>query len=83
MYIMIDYIGYLYFGASMQRSPKSTETLFLLAEEAFALGNRRLEWKCNSDNYRSKHAALRFGFILEGIHRQEYVAKGKNQDNAW
>uniref|UniRef100_A0A914UPC4 N-acetyltransferase domain-containing protein n=1 Tax=Plectus sambesii TaxID=2011161 RepID=A0A914UPC4_9BILA len=76
-------IGHLYFGASMQRSVKSTETLFLLAEEAFALGNRRLEWKCNSENFRSKNAALRFGFTFEGIHRQEYVAKGRNRDNAW
>uniref|UniRef100_A0A914UMN3 N-acetyltransferase domain-containing protein n=1 Tax=Plectus sambesii TaxID=2011161 RepID=A0A914UMN3_9BILA len=76
-------IGHVYFGASMQRSAKSTEAVFLLAQEAFALGNRRLEWTCNNENFRSKRAALRYGFTFEGILRQQFVAKGRNRDNAW
>uniref|UniRef100_A0A914UWD6 LisH domain-containing protein n=1 Tax=Plectus sambesii TaxID=2011161 RepID=A0A914UWD6_9BILA len=45
--------GHVFFGASVQRSAKSTEAIFLLAQEAFTLGNRRLEWTCNNKNPRS------------------------------
>jgi RimJ/RimL family protein N-acetyltransferase len=38
-------IGHVTFGASMQRTPKGTEAVYLLAKESFALGYRRLEWK--------------------------------------
>lgn len=76
-------IGHVTFGAAMQRTPKSTEAVYLLAREAFALGNRRLEWKCNADNARSKRAAQRLGFSHEGIFRQHMVVKSKNRDTAW
>ncbi|WP_062379893.1 GNAT family N-acetyltransferase [Pseudomonas abietaniphila] len=76
-------IGHVTFGASMQRTPKSTEAVYLLAKESFALGNRRLEWKCNADNARSMRAAERFGFRFEGIFRQHMVVKGKNRNTAW
>ena len=76
-------IGHVAFGAPMQRSPKSTEAVYLLAKEAFALGNRRLEWKCNNDNARSKRTAVRFGYTFEGVFRQHMVVKGKNRDTTW
>lgn len=76
-------IGHVAFGAPMQRSPKSTEAVYLLAKEAFALGNRRLEWKCNNDNTRSKRTAVRFGYTFEGVFRQHMVVKGKNRDTTW
>ena len=76
-------IGHVAFGAPMQRSPKSTEAVYLLAKEAFALGNRRLEWKCNNDNARSKRTAVRLGYTLEGVFRQHMVVKGKNRDTTW
>jgi RimJ/RimL family protein N-acetyltransferase len=76
-------IGHVTFGASMQRTPKATEAIYLLARESFALGNRRLEWKCNADNARSKRAAARFGFSYEGTFRQHAVCKGQNRDTAW
>jgi RimJ/RimL family protein N-acetyltransferase len=76
-------IGHITFGASMQRTPKSTEAVYLLAQESFALGNRRLEWKCNADNARSMRAAERFGFSFEGTFRQHMVVKGKNRNTAW
>lgn len=76
-------IGHVTFGASMQRTPKSTEAVFLLAKESFALGNRRLEWKCNGDNARSKRAAERFGFSYEGTFRQHMIVKGHNRNTAW
>ena len=76
-------IGHVAFGAPMQRSPKSTEAVYLLAKEAFALGNRRLEWKCNNDNARSKRTAVRLGYTFEGVFRQHMVVKGKNRDTTW
>jgi len=76
-------IGHVTFGAAMQRTPKGTEAIYLLAREAFALGNRRLEWKCNNNNARSKRAADRFGFSHEGIFRQHMVVKGQSRDTAW
>ncbi|MGY2289960.1 GNAT family N-acetyltransferase [Pseudomonas sp. SDO528_S397] len=76
-------IGHVTFGAPMQRSPKSTEAVYLLAKHAFEQGNRRLEWKCNNANARSKYAAERLGFSFEGVFRQHAVVKGQNRDTAW
>lgn len=76
-------IGHVTFGAPMQRSPKSTEAVYLLAKHAFEQGYRRLEWKCNNGNGRSKYAAERLGFTFEGVFRQHMVVKGQNRDTAW
>jgi RimJ/RimL family protein N-acetyltransferase len=77
-------IGHVWFGAALQRTPQATEAIFLLARHAFDdLGNRRLEWKCDAANARSRAAALRFGFRFEGIFRQHMVVKGRNRDTAW
>jgi RimJ/RimL family protein N-acetyltransferase len=77
-------IGHVWFGGGLQRTPQATEAIFLLARHAFeVLGNRRLEWKCDDANARSKAAALRFGFTAEGVFRQHMVIKGRNRDSAW
>jgi RimJ/RimL family protein N-acetyltransferase len=77
-------IAHVWFGSAMQRTPAATEAIFLLAEHAFdALGNRRLEWKCNALNARSRRAAERFGFTYEGTFRQDMVVRGRNRDTAW
>jgi RimJ/RimL family protein N-acetyltransferase len=77
-------IGHVWFGGPLQRTPQATEAIFLLARHAFeVLGNRRLEWKCDDANARSKAAALRFGFTAEGVFRQHMVVKGRNRDTAW
>jgi RimJ/RimL family protein N-acetyltransferase len=77
-------IGHIWFGAELQRTPAATEAIYLLAREAFdGLGNRRLEWKCDAANARSRHAAERFGFSFEGVFRQHMIIKGRNRDTAW
>lgn len=77
-------IGHIWFGAALQRTPAATETIWLASRHAFeALGNRRLEWKCNALNWRSRRAAERFGFSYEGTFRQDMVVKGRNRDTAW
>lgn len=59
----------------MQRSAKSTEAIYLLMKEAFALGYRRVVWTCSNANQRSKRSALRLGFTYEGVRRQARVGK--------
>jgi RimJ/RimL family protein N-acetyltransferase len=77
-------IGHLWFGAALQRTPAATEAIFLLARHAFDdLGHRRLEWKCDARNERSRRAAERFGFTFEGVFRQHMIVKGANRDTAW
>jgi hypothetical protein len=50
---------------------------------AFDLGYRRYEWKCDSCNLPSRKAATRFGFSYEGKFRQAIVNKGRNRDTTW
>lgn len=77
-------IGHIAFGAALQRTPGASEAVFLLARQAFdGLGYRRLEWKCNARNARSRRAAERFGFVHEGLFRQHMIVKGENRDTAW
>jgi RimJ/RimL family protein N-acetyltransferase len=77
-------IGHIWFGAPMQRTALATEAIYLLARHAFDdLGNRRLEWKCDAANARSRAAAARFGFTFEGVFRQHMIIKGANRDTAW
>jgi RimJ/RimL family protein N-acetyltransferase len=77
-------IGHIALGPALQRTPAATEAMFLLARHAFDdLGYRRLEWKCNALNARSRRAAERLGFTFEGVFRQHMMIKGRNRDTAW
>jgi RimJ/RimL family protein N-acetyltransferase len=77
-------IGHIWFGAALQRTPAATEAIYLMARHAFDdLGNRRLEWRCDAANARSRAAAARFGFTYEGTFRQHMIVKGRNRDTAW
>ncbi len=77
-------IGNIFFAANLQRRREATEAIFLLLRHAFdRLGYRRVEWKCDSRNRRSRSAALRFGFRFEGLFRQHMVVKGESRDTAW
>ena len=76
-------IGHVAFGARLQRTALASEAFHLLMQEAFALGYRRLEWKCDAANARSRRAAERLGMSFEGVFRQHRVVKGRNRDTAW
>jgi len=76
-------IGNIYFSPKLGRTRAATEAMYLLMANAFALGYRRYEWKCDSCNLPSRAAATRFGFTYEGIFRQAIVNKGRNRDTAW
>jgi RimJ/RimL family protein N-acetyltransferase len=76
-------IGCVAFGPKLRRTAEASEALYLMAAHVFALGYRRYEWKCNNENVASKRAAERFGFVFEGIFRNDMVTKGRSRDTAW
>ncbi len=59
-------VGHINFSPLAQRTRAATEAMFLMMREAFALGYRRYEWKCDALNAPSRAAAERFGFTFEG-----------------
>ncbi|WP_136066570.1 GNAT family N-acetyltransferase [Modicisalibacter radicis] len=76
-------VGHIHFSPRLQRTPAASEAMLLLMREAFALGYRRYEWKCDALNAPSRRAAERLGFSFEGVFRQATVVKGRNRDTAW
>lgn len=77
-------IGHIWFSPELQRTRAATEALFLMIKYAMDdLGNRRMEWKCNSQNNKSRLAAGRLGFRFEGVFYNHIIFKGKNRDTAW
>jgi len=76
-------LGGIAFSPALQRTTAATESLYLLMEQAFDLGYRRCEWKCDDLNAPSRLAAERLGFRYEGTFRQATHYKGRNRDTAW
>ena len=77
-------LGHIWYSLDAQRSNVNTEAIYLMLCEAFdKLKYRRVEWKCDSLNERSRSAAIRLGFQFEGIFRQHMIVKGRNRDTAW
>ena len=76
-------VGHINYSPLLQRTPAATEAMFLMMRQAFDLGYRRYEWKCNALNAPSRVAAQRLGFSFEGVFRQAAVVKGRNRDTAW
>ena len=77
-------LGHIWYSPDAQRSNVNTEAVYLMLCEAFdRLKYRRVEWKCDALNERSRLAAMRLGFRFEGVFRQHMVIKGRNRDTAW
>jgi len=76
-------VGHLQFSPLLQRTPAATEAMYLMMKQAFELGYRLYEWKCDALNAASRRAAERLGFQFEGVFRQALVYKGRNRDTAW
>jgi len=76
-------LGNIWYGPVAQRTGANTAATYLMLRHAFALGYRRVEWKCDSLNARSRAAALRMGFSFEGIQESHFIIKGRNRDTAW
>jgi len=76
-------LGSIWFSPRLQRTRAATEAMFLLLRHAAEdLGYRRLVWKCDNRNEASKAAALRLGFMPEGLLRAHMVVKGQRRDTA-
>jgi RimJ/RimL family protein N-acetyltransferase len=76
-------LGSIWYGPIAQGTGVSAEVTHLLLGHAFALGYRRVEWKCDAQNQRSRRAALAYGFAFEGVQDAHYIVKRKNRDTAW
>jgi RimJ/RimL family protein N-acetyltransferase len=77
-------LGNIWYSPRAQRTRANTESVYLMLREAFdELGHRRVEWKCDALNARSRAAAERLGFTFEGVFRQHMIIKGRNRDTAW
>lgn len=77
-------IGHIWFGPELQQTPGGTEALYLMLCYAMDdLKYRRMQWRCNSLNEKSRQAARRLGFRFEGIFYNHLIFKGKNRDTTW
>jgi RimJ/RimL family protein N-acetyltransferase len=76
-------IGSIVFSPALQRTRPATEAVYLLIKNAFELGFRRCEWKCDDLNAPSHVAARRLGFRYEGTFRKATYYKGRSRDTAW
>jgi RimJ/RimL family protein N-acetyltransferase len=76
-------LGGIWYSPIVQRTQANLEATYLMLAHAFGLGYRRVEWKCDARNERSRRAALRMGFQFEGIQEFHMIVKGQNRDTAW
>ncbi len=76
-------VGSVVFSPDLQRTRASTEAQYLMMKNAFDLGYRRYEWKCDDLNAPSRTAAERLGFTYEGTFKKATHYKGRSRDTAW
>ena len=77
-------IGHIWFSPLLQSTRAATEALYLMIRHAMDdLGYRRMQWRRNSLNDKSRQAACRLGFRFEGVFYNHMIFKGKNRDTAW
>ena len=77
-------LGHIWYSPNVQRTKVNTETIYLMLCESFdRLKYRRVEWKCDALNARSRAAAQRLGFSFEGVFYKHIITKSRNRDTAW
>lgn len=76
-------LGGIWYSPVVQRTQANLESTYLMLGHCFGLGYRRVEWKCDSLNERSRRAAQRMGFTFEGIQAYHMIVKGRSRDTAW
>lgn len=75
-------IGNIFFTEKLRHTTAATEAVYLLLNECFEKGFRKIEWRCDESNEASVNAAVRFGFLYEGTLRQDRIVKGRNRNTA-
>ena len=78
-------IGWTWMGRDTWGTGANVEAKLLLLEHAFErLGARRVEFKTDALNERSRRALEALPAQFEGIHRQHMLVRGgENRDSAW
>ena len=77
-------IGHIYWGPQIAGTRVATDAMYLFVVYAMqTLGYRRLEWKCDALNARSRRAARRFGLSYEGTFRRAAIVRNRSRDTAW
>lgn len=76
-------LGSIWYSPIAQGKGYNPEAVYLMLKHAFELGYRRVEWKCDNLNERSKRTAERLGFTFEGVQDCHFIIKEKNRDTAW
>lgn len=86
-------IGAVIFGRALARSAAATEAHYLMLRNVLepkspglggdSLPYRRVCWKCNHLNSKSRRAADRLGFVFEGTFRNHMIVKGRSRDSDW
>ena len=77
-------LGSIWYGKEAQGKEINTEATYLMLKYLFEdLKYRRIEWKCDNENNASKKAAVKLGFVYEGLFRKHMIVKDKNRDTAW
>jgi RimJ/RimL family protein N-acetyltransferase len=77
-------IGNINLSQQLVRTRQGTESIFLLMQLAFdTFGYRRVEWRCNALNIKSRQAAIRYGFQYEGTWLKSDISKGRSRDDSW
>jgi RimJ/RimL family protein N-acetyltransferase len=76
-------LGHIWVAPVMQGSGVIYEAAYLMLRHCFDLGYRRLEWKCDAYNERSRRTALNLGFRYEATQEYHMIARGRNRDTAW
>ncbi len=76
-------LGHIWISPIMQGRGVIYEACYLLLRHCFELGYRRLEWKCDALNERSRRTALNLGYRYEGTQEQHMIVRGRNRDTAW
>jgi RimJ/RimL family protein N-acetyltransferase len=76
-------LGSIWYSPIAQRTFANLEATYLLAKWAFESGYRRVEWKCDALNERSRHSAQRMGFRYEGTQDFHMIVKNRSRDTVW
>ena len=77
-------VGHLAFSPLLQRTPAATEAMYLMMRQAFELGYRRYEWKCDALNAAvAARGASGSDSPSRASSARLLVYKGRNRDTAW
>lgn len=77
-------LGGIWYPTKFQNTEANTEAIYLLTNYCiYQLGFRKIIWKCDNNNEKSKNAAIRLGFEFEGLFLRHMIVKNKNRDTAW